>query len=97
MTQQPVSDVVPALTPQDIVKLFAVTFLPLCETLERAGTISKADLAAQVLALSAAQQPDAWAQVAVALATVLQRPLEVDPGAEPETPKLTLITGGKTS
>ena len=97
MTQRPASDVVPALSSQDIVKLFAVTYLPLCDALEKARVIDRADLAAQVLGLSAQQQPAAWAEVAVALATVLQRPHDVDPGAKADSPNLTLITGGRTS
>jgi hypothetical protein len=97
MTRQHVSDGVPELTSQDIVKLFAVTYLPLCDALEKAGVISKTDLAAHVLALSAGQEPAAWAQVAVALATVLQRPVEADTAAPTGSANLTLITGGKTS
>jgi len=97
MTPQDVSDIVPALTSQDIVKLFAVTYLPLCEALEKAGVIRTTELAAHILALSAGQEPAAWAQVAVALATVLQRPAEVDTAAPGGSANLMLITGGKTS
>lgn len=97
MSRQHVSDIIPALTSEDIVKLFAITYLPLCEMLEKAGVISTTELARHVLTLSAAQEPAAWAQVAAALATVLQRPPEVDPASEMDTPKLTLIPGGKTT
>lgn len=97
MTLQAVSDVVPALTSEDIVKLFAVTYLPLCEMLEKAGVISKTDLAGQVLALSAAQEPAAWTRVATALAIVLRRPAELDTAATAGPPNLTLIIGDKSS
>jgi len=95
MTGQAVADIVPALTSQDIVKLLAVTYLPLCEMLDTAGVISKAELAGHVLALSAGQEPAAWAQVAAALGTVLQRQEEAGPAAPAEPANLTLILGGK--
>lgn len=97
MTQQNKSNVVPALTSEDIIKLFAVTYLPLCEALSAKGLLSKKDLVGQMLALSVPQATAAWAQVAMALATVLERPAEITRSmATKDQTNLTLITGGKT-
>lgn len=74
MPAQNDNDRVPTLTSQDIVKLFAVTFLPLCDALAREGGVDKSVLSAQISTLSESEQPESWAQVAMALATVLQRP-----------------------
>lgn len=96
MTQQNQSAPLPTLTSQDIIKLFAVTYLPLCDALAAEGLVSKKDLAGRMRALSAAQEPAAWAQVAVALAIVLERPEEVNRATtQTDQANLTLITGGK--
>lgn len=74
MTPETTTSAVPTLTSQDIVKLFAVTFLPLCDALAKEGRVDKSGLSTQILALSQSEQPASWAQVATALAIVLQRP-----------------------
>lgn len=96
MTSSDPSDPVPTLTSQDIVKLLAVLYLPLCEALEARQLIKEDDLATRILALSVPDAPAPWAQVAVAMATVLKRPADAavhttDGGKA----KLSCIIGGK--
>jgi hypothetical protein len=62
---------VPAFSGEDIVRLFAATYLPLCRSLEAAGALDPKALSRDIRARIAPDQGEAWAILAAALCKVL--------------------------
>lgn len=79
-------------TPTDLIKLFAATWLPLCERLETAGVLDRATLADDMALYVAPGEATASAAMVEALQIVLRRPKR-RPGARRE-PSLRVIAGG---
>lgn len=86
-----------SFTSEELVKLFAATFLPLCELLEKEGVVTRDKIAR---AMSFYVQPDevsSSAAMVAALQIALRRPLvepDVDPAAPRAKPKIRVIDGG---
>lgn len=68
---RPAEDDVPAFTGEDIVRLFAATYLPLCRTLEEAGALDPRALARDIAARVGPDADQPWAILAAALCKVL--------------------------
>ncbi|WP_165832151.1 hypothetical protein [Caulobacter radicis] len=86
-------------TPTDLIKLFAATYLPLCERLETAGVLDRAALADAMSLYVAPGETTASAAMVEALQIVLRRPRpERQPGPQPTGPRrepaLRVIAGG---
>ena len=62
---------VPAFTGEDIVRLFAATYLPLCRSLEAAGALDPAALARDIRARLDPEPGEPWEILAAALCKVL--------------------------
>lgn len=79
-------------TPTDLIKLFAATYLPLCERLETAGVLDRAALADAMALYVTPGEETASAAMVEALQIVLRRP-RPQPGPRRE-PSLRVIAGG---
>ncbi|AYV46453.1 hypothetical protein CFHF_15045 [Caulobacter flavus] len=87
---------VAAFTSADLIKLFAATYLPLCERLETAGVLDRAALADAMGLYVAPGETTASAAMVEALQIVLRRPRPGQarqPGPRREPP-LRVIAGG---
>jgi hypothetical protein len=84
-------------TPTDLIKLFAATYLPLCERLETAGVLDRAALADAMSLYVAPGEATASAAMVEALQIVLRRP-RPERGPQPSGPRrepaLRVIAGG---
>ncbi|WP_146198006.1 hypothetical protein [Caulobacter endophyticus] len=79
-------------TATDLIKLFAATYLPLCDRLESAGVLDRAALADAMGLYVAPGEETASAAMVEALQIVLRRPRR-QPGPRRE-PALRVIAGG---
>ncbi len=61
----------PAFSGEDIVRLFAATYLPLCRTLEEAGALDPKALSRDITARIGPDHDEPWAMLAAALCKVL--------------------------
>lgn len=99
MTQAPPEPLTLDLSATDIIKLQAVTLLPICEALERAGIVTSREVGAMIASRVPPHDKSSWALVASAMAHALLSGIN-DPVSEPARsdpqprPRLTLIRGG---
>jgi hypothetical protein len=89
MSPAPVDD----FSPKDLIKLFAATYLPLCERLEAAGVLDRAELANAMSLYVAPGEQSPSAAMVEALQIVLRRPRPGPVGPRRE-PALRVISGG---
>jgi len=99
MTQAPSEPLTLELSATDIIKLHAVTLLPICDALERAGIVTSREVGTMIAARIPVGDTSPWALVAVAMASALFNGLNdtaTGPahGRSRAKPSLVLIRGG---
>lgn len=70
---------VPAFASDDVVRVFASAYLPLCRALREAGAIDANTLSARILARLGHEREASWAVLAISLAHVLIADAEATP------------------
>lgn len=80
----------------DIVKVYAATFLPLCEMLAAAGVASNAQIAQAISNRIPPTETGVWAQLARAIVDVLAPPPAQAAPKPAEPPPFTVMPGGRS-